>query len=909
VAHPAFSAIAAPAWQDKERIMAGDNKVKLLRDAEKYVMQGKLPQAITEYLKIVKSDPNDVLTLNTVGDLHLRLGKVTEARKFFSQVAEYYARNNFLLKAIAVYKKILNVESDNLEVNLTLASLYLKQGLTVEARNRFLRVADCFAAAGKTRESVEAYEKVVELDPLNAAIQLKLADIYAAEGDKEKAHLCSAGAARAQAKAGDLQGSLKSFQRAAQLNPTDIEVLKGLLDVSTQIGDVWPVLEQLKAAVAIAPDGIALREVLGRAYLAGGDPENASRVFQQIVDEDETHYVHILRVSNAFLDAGDPDRATSCLDAIVPILIGRREADRAIEAYNLVLKKHPRHVPALTKLAAIYSATNNQSRYVETLEKVAQYHLSQQSPAEALEHLEKIIQVEPDNHKYLTMHRQAFLEAFPGSPYRSPVQESHSRPESRAVESGGLSVTDVPTGDSSPFVEVDLLLTYGMPEKAIEQLQILQSQDPLNPDISRRLLSLYKDSRQNARVAEQCLMLAVLARKGDDDLAAERHLEEAKRISPASVPPEFDLIAFAQRRGIALDSSSVNPEPAQLLPGIEVDLTGDLSEIFFKDGEEAPETEVEPSIEVDPTGLPDAAVDEYTAEEYTQASTLINSAGSVEDKLQEIDFYIRLGFHDEARAKLDEVSRDHPNCPQLPSRYSQLHEAAPAASVAAEMPPAETPAPAEAVELEPPPLERCADTGPVIFEEVGFAFQSGGDPIVVPQSPATAVAEPVRPTVVPQAAFPQEANTMFADLIDEVNSLTTDQIAREEFDTHFNLGIAYREMELLDDAVREFQDAIKTLEPNKFPREVIRSCAMLSTCYLDRTMHKSAIRWCQAGLNVPDVAPHEAMAFRYDMGIAYDATGESERALECFSRVFGMDPTYRDVAQRIDQLRGNPGTA
>ncbi len=82
--------------------MAGDTKTRLLREAEKYVLQGKISQAIGEYLKIVKNDPDDVLILNTVGDLYLRQGKTGEANKLFYQVAENYVRNNFFLKASSI---------------------------------------------------------------------------------------------------------------------------------------------------------------------------------------------------------------------------------------------------------------------------------------------------------------------------------------------------------------------------------------------------------------------------------------------------------------------------------------------------------------------------------------------------------------------------------------------------------------------------------------------------------------------------------------------------------------------------------------------------------------------------------------------------------------------------------------
>ncbi len=65
--------------------MAIDNKAKILREGERYVQQGKIALAINEYLKITKEDPEDVLTLNTIGDLYLRQKKVTEANQLFLQ--------------------------------------------------------------------------------------------------------------------------------------------------------------------------------------------------------------------------------------------------------------------------------------------------------------------------------------------------------------------------------------------------------------------------------------------------------------------------------------------------------------------------------------------------------------------------------------------------------------------------------------------------------------------------------------------------------------------------------------------------------------------------------------------------------------------------------------------------------
>src|SRR5712692_7758063 len=66
------------------------NQSKALRTAEKYVLQGKIPAAIDEYRKVVNADPGDLTTINTLGDLYVRAGKIPDAIANFSRIADSY---------------------------------------------------------------------------------------------------------------------------------------------------------------------------------------------------------------------------------------------------------------------------------------------------------------------------------------------------------------------------------------------------------------------------------------------------------------------------------------------------------------------------------------------------------------------------------------------------------------------------------------------------------------------------------------------------------------------------------------------------------------------------------------------------------------------------------------------------
>ena len=81
----------------------GFNKQKVLANAEKYVQQGKLQNAISEYEKILKNDAKDLTVTNTVGDLYSRIGESDKATECFKTVGDAYASQGFTVKAIAMY--------------------------------------------------------------------------------------------------------------------------------------------------------------------------------------------------------------------------------------------------------------------------------------------------------------------------------------------------------------------------------------------------------------------------------------------------------------------------------------------------------------------------------------------------------------------------------------------------------------------------------------------------------------------------------------------------------------------------------------------------------------------------------------------------------------------------------------
>ncbi|HJW15297.1 MAG TPA: hypothetical protein VJ776_11395, partial [Thermoanaerobaculia bacterium] len=122
------------------------------------------------------------------------------------------------------------------------------------------------------------------------------------------------------------------------------------------------------------------------------------------------------------------------------------------------------------------------------------------------------------------------------------------------------------------------------------------------------------------------------------------------------------------------------------------------------------------------------------------------------------------------------------------------------------------------------------------------------------------------------------------------------QLSAEDYETHSNLGIAYKEMGLIDEAIGEFQLA------SKDPGRAVECCSMLGLCFLEKGMPQLAIKWYRKGLDTPAIKEAETVGLLYDLGKVYQSTGDLENAYRTFVEVYGLDTNFRDVADRVREL-------
>jgi tetratricopeptide (TPR) repeat protein len=160
---------------------------KIIAKAQKHALKGRHSKAIALYTKLVESDPKDVRSWLRIADLQHKSGEYDEAVKTYLKVAEHYTSDGFALKAIAVYRKAVEVPTAPTEIHLRLAELFGQHGLKCDAMKHLEAVVGHFSN-GPVR--LAAQRQMVSIQPNDPTHRVALGDTYLNSGLQPQAVYC-----------------------------------------------------------------------------------------------------------------------------------------------------------------------------------------------------------------------------------------------------------------------------------------------------------------------------------------------------------------------------------------------------------------------------------------------------------------------------------------------------------------------------------------------------------------------------------------------------------------------------------------------------------------------------------------------------------------------------------------------
>jgi tetratricopeptide (TPR) repeat protein len=163
----------------------------------------------------------------------------------------------------------------------------------------------------------------------------------------------------------------------------------------------------------------------------------------------------------------------------------------------------------------------------------------------------------------------------------------------------------------------------------------------------------------------------------------------------------------------------------------------------------------------------------------------------------------------------------------------------------------------------------------------------------------------VRPVAGANAKQDMSASVDLADMFGEIRHELEEEVATAEEDpeTHYNLGVAFREMGLLDEAIGELQKVCQAIDHGHSFPQVMQTYTWLAQCFLDKGVPEAAIRWYEKALKLPSLDQETRTALHYELASSYETAQDKRTALQHFMEVYGSNIDYRDVGERIKALK------
>jgi tetratricopeptide (TPR) repeat protein len=850
------------------------NKNKIIAQAQKFTAKGQFEKAITEYQKLLKADPNDIRTWLKMGDLYTRMGARKEATQTYLRVAEHYKKSGFHLKAVAVYKQVLKLDPTLIDIYELLGDAYLSLGLTSEALIQLEQLADMLQRMELPDRMLKVLMRMAEIDPQNIATRLRIAEHLSKE-DKSAEAVEQFGIACNQLRQqGRIDDFLKVAERLLYHDGSRVDVARETASFYMEQGQYKRALSKLQMCFAKDPRDLTTLELLAEAFIGLQQSEKAVSVYNEMS--------HIL---------ADQDR---------------EEERRAV--LERVLELDPKNEIALKSLGRM---------------------ASQAPPLESPGALD------------LPSPAAAATGAVP-SPAPAPVVPAT---DSAAAELEELTDQEAAARAEKIIGETEVLLKYGLKARAIDHLNKVLIFDYYNLEAREKIKELLFEDGDEAGAIEQLMTLAEGFREEQPE-GSVFFLHQVLAIDPAhDGAREF----LKQIGGVMPEGLEDEPRAAAEAPAFDdlepVEAAG-ASEVEFtalsvdEPTAEPASTEVE-LVEPEQEWIPEAdgiADDLVLGEGHPETSDILDlsddqiveEGGAIlgDEELVPLDDdeVLPLDEDEDVLELVEEEEQESPPAPAVPPRppVPSRPPTAPTPPTPPPPPPPPKAAPAApaAPAAEPDISEELEEIDFFLEQELVEEAQGILDDLLAqyPQDPRLAEVAASIATAGGEeqpGEEPQESGLDLDELADglELDDISTDdmineidevfsqfkagvqeQISKSDYATHYDLGIAYREMGLFDDAINEFEIAIGD------PTRYVQSVTMIGLCLVSLGRGDDAIAKLENALEQPQMVGQEQLALLYELGKVHEALGHVDVALELFNQVLNTDPGFADVADRIDAL-------
>jgi len=768
------------------------------------------------------------------------------------QSAEKHLSRGRLDQALKDYLRLL-AENPNDAFALNKAGdLCVRMRRNVEAIDYFARIAELYSGDGFFLKAIAILRKINKIDPTRLDIHERLAELYAKQGLTQEARSHYQTVAEQLLQKSKVEEAIVAYAKMAALDPADLRIQARLADlhrVANQIGEA-----------------VARYDAIGSLLQRRGAHEEAVTVFRKALELDPADSSARREIVRCHLSMDDPGSAIASLEG----------APRTAEFWTLLAEAHLARGDRSSAASAAEDAVAVDPAHEGALFILGRIRLEQGAPDRAVETLSPLVD--------LAVGSGDFARA---ASYLRPVLEAHPRHPGVLEKMADIREAEGDAGES-----VAMRMALGREAEARADLaaaaahyrRVLLAQ-PSHAEASARMAVIAPreepagegapsgtDTVRSVEAVAALEEAEVFARYGLKDRAVEK-LRALSRRQPDLLSARERLVELM----VELQNPAAPREAEALAQAYRVQGKGALGNALLERLGLTPRVAARPASVPPPAGGPE--FEEFEIE---------MPAPAPRGPLPEAPAF-------DPFAILGSASAAAPGSQSAPRevRLTPLPQALPAESEFGFSQELGSLIEEKMLRASREPRRAAAPSAGAVDEENLFADEQQFFNLAE-ELERELKEESVPPQAPPLAAAEGEAS--LEEIFREFRKGVEQQLSAEDYETHYNLGIAYKEMGLLDEAIGEFQLA------SKAPALTVECCSLLGLCFIEKGMPQLAIKWYGKGLASPGIRESETAGLLYDLARVYQETGDVNLAYKTFLEVYGMNTNYRDVVDRVRDL-------
>lgn len=398
------------------------DKIKAMRNAEKFLAQGKIKAAIGEYRQVVDNDPKDFGTMNLLGDLYSKAEDTQSALRYYEIVADHYSKQGFNQKAIAVYNKISRIQPNSAKVSEKLAELYKGKGSVTEAKSHYVILAENYQAKGRMVEALAMWKQIAILDPANTEVYPNVAASYLKEGQIDEAVDAFADAGDRFMSRGFITDAENAYLSGLGHIATHGRCLAGYVNLQIGQGRPQSAVEKLESLLEENKNDREVLSLLADCYLECGEKEKTEKTVIKLVEHEPASYPKFLDVAKRFISDSELDGACRMLTMASEHMIAGGQAEELAAAVRLILEQQPENLDATRLLVRFCTWQKDEEALKDSLRALADLANAQGSVDDERFSLSQLVLLVPQEARFAERLRE--INAEHGFDDDTPVSHS-----------------------------------------------------------------------------------------------------------------------------------------------------------------------------------------------------------------------------------------------------------------------------------------------------------------------------------------------------------------------------------------------------------------------------------------------------------------------------------------------------